>query len=582
MIKHIPYIPLSDKWLKASVIGSLWAVVEIVLGSMLHNLRIPFAGSILSFFAVYLIIAFFQVWKTNGIIWRAGLICALMKSLSPSAIIIGPMTGIMAEALILELIILGIGKNLFSYGIGGALAVFSVVIHKAISLLILYGWDIVKLLENIYLFAAKHLNFDGVAPSQILIIVSGIYLSLGYIAGTLGYYAGRKYIKHNSTQQNLQIKKPSQGHLFQHTSKKNQSWLILPLIFVMLLGVMYSIASSSIIISSVLSTIFIVIIGIRYKNNLRFLMKPAFWLQLIFILVFSSFFYQGFSVKGILQSGGWIIGCKMVLRALVLLTSFSAISVELKNPVIKNILYKRGLKNLYQSLELAFSALPSLIQTFASESKSIFGLKKVTYLMLNCSQSLLNNFTEAEETKTKVFIISGEVNGGKTTLAKNVINLLQMKNVEVNGFLTVAINNELSEKTYYLEEIKSGTREFLCSNNPVSENEKSGRFYFSEAGILFGRKIIEQPIQQGMQQLTVIDEIGPLEIQGKGWAPSIAQQLAQNNSAQLWIVRASLVNAAIRKWNVGEVFIFHLHEEREQEIATCIFNNLEAEKTKAV
>ena len=78
MTTFIPYKPLSEKWLKASVIGSLWAVVEIVLGSLLHNLKVPFAGSILSFFTVYLIIAFFQLWKLDGVIWRAGLICALM------------------------------------------------------------------------------------------------------------------------------------------------------------------------------------------------------------------------------------------------------------------------------------------------------------------------------------------------------------------------------------------------------------------------------------------------------------------------------------------------------------------------
>jgi len=34
--------PLPDIWLKAAMLGSLWASVEIILGSFLHNLHIPF------------------------------------------------------------------------------------------------------------------------------------------------------------------------------------------------------------------------------------------------------------------------------------------------------------------------------------------------------------------------------------------------------------------------------------------------------------------------------------------------------------------------------------------------------------
>ncbi len=96
---------LSDKWLKAAVIGGLWASVEIVIGSFLHNLRIPFAGTILASQGILILIAFNQVWKESGIIFRAGIITALMKSISPSSVILGPMIGIFMEAALLELLL---------------------------------------------------------------------------------------------------------------------------------------------------------------------------------------------------------------------------------------------------------------------------------------------------------------------------------------------------------------------------------------------------------------------------------------------------------------------------------------------
>src|SRR5664280_40231 len=111
----IPGKPLSQIWLKASVVGSIWASVEIILGSFLHNLKFPLSGMILSFISVWFLISFLQIWKENGLIMRAGIICALMKSISPSAFILGPMIGIFIEAILIELFILILGKNLIGY-----------------------------------------------------------------------------------------------------------------------------------------------------------------------------------------------------------------------------------------------------------------------------------------------------------------------------------------------------------------------------------------------------------------------------------------------------------------------------------
>ena len=119
-MKKVESNTLNSIWLKASVVGSLWAAFEIIFGSFLHNLRIPFSGTLLSFVSVILLISFFQIWNEKGLIWRAGLICALMKSLSPSAVILGPMIGIFSEALFVELFILILGRNVLGYAFGGA------------------------------------------------------------------------------------------------------------------------------------------------------------------------------------------------------------------------------------------------------------------------------------------------------------------------------------------------------------------------------------------------------------------------------------------------------------------------------
>ena len=77
------------------------------------------AGTTLAFAGTVLLLGYYQLWPYKGLIIRAGLITAIMKSVSPSAVIFGPMTGILLEAVLIELVILIAGNNLFSYIIAG-------------------------------------------------------------------------------------------------------------------------------------------------------------------------------------------------------------------------------------------------------------------------------------------------------------------------------------------------------------------------------------------------------------------------------------------------------------------------------
>jgi hypothetical protein len=115
---HVPAV-----WSRAAVYGSLWAASEIVVGSFLHNLRIPFAGSLLAAFGVLVMTAGHRACPERGLIWRSALICALMKSISPSAVILGPMIGIAMEGALLEACVRLSGGRAAGYVVGGALAV---------------------------------------------------------------------------------------------------------------------------------------------------------------------------------------------------------------------------------------------------------------------------------------------------------------------------------------------------------------------------------------------------------------------------------------------------------------------------
>lgn len=569
-MEFFPQKHLSDKWLKASVVGSLWATIEIIIGSLLHNLKVPLAGTTLSFITVFLIISFFQLWRENGIIWRAGLICALMKSISPSAIILGPMIGILSEAFILEAIIRLAGKNPIAYAIGGAMAVFSALVQKAATLLILYGWDFVRLLENMTVFATRQLRIETLSPSGLLWILSGVYLISGAIAGILGYRTGRKYLK---TLEKEDLASSVQGQaksdLFSHSRKHQHSLPLLFIAFLTLIVGMLVISYSSLTVSAVFSFFWLVFTYWRYGQNMRYLKKPGLWLQLGFIILFSAVFWQGFSLQEPFKTEGLVIGVKMSLRALVLLGGFTAISIELKNPVIKNLLYSRGLQSLYESLELSFAALPGIMEEFSMQTRKVLAFRKMTHAMLKRSQSLLEMFSVMGKNRPMVFILTGKVNEGKTNFAMQVVEKLKQGGLNPAGFFSVGNTNNHKREAYSLSNIQTGLQRELCSFEPGKEKVRAGRFYFDEQGIEFGREIILKSLNQDID-LLVIDEIGPLEINDQGWAPALEVVIKNGGFPQLWVVRESLLKPVIRKWNLGDVYVFNVSTETVEEIAGTI------------
>jgi len=183
-----------EYWLKAAVIGSVWASFEIVFGGFFHSLRLPFAGTFLSFFSVVLLIAFSYKWQGTSLYIKAGLIAALMRSLMPTSVILGPLIGILLEAIIFQYTLNLFKRNLFSYSIVGILVMFSAIIHKIVSIILIYGFDIVTILENLYFVLLKIARIE-LPLNQLLLLVIISYTGLGVLSALLGMHIGRAILK---------------------------------------------------------------------------------------------------------------------------------------------------------------------------------------------------------------------------------------------------------------------------------------------------------------------------------------------------------------------------------------------------
>ena len=365
---------MSDLWMRAAVVGGLWASIEIIVGSFLHNARLPFAGSMLAFAGTILLIGFYQLWPQKGLIIRAGLITAIMKSVSPSAFILGPMTGIMLEAVLLELMILLFGNNLFGLIIAGIFSVSSALFHKLINLLIFYGLDLIKIYVNIINFALKQFGLEEAEPIEILGALLLVYTALGALAAILGYYIGRKSIKLRDQKNEFVLDKQTVEQKEFFELKKGQKTHIPLLIFHIL-----AIPIGLLLLNKVDFWIglgfvgaYVFLFGFLYRYSMRRLRKPIFWVQLLIILVLSTLFWDtGSKAKSWFSLEGLYIGFEMVIRAIFIVTAFTGISVELRNEKVRNFLFNIGFGRFYQSVGMAFGALPMMISLLPNSKEII-------------------------------------------------------------------------------------------------------------------------------------------------------------------------------------------------------------------
>ena len=566
-METIIYKPLNSIWLKASVVGSIWASIEIILGSFLHNLRIPLSGMILSFIGVFILIAFIQVWKENGLIWRAGIICALMKSISPSALILGPMIGIFTEAILIELFISIFGKNLIGYLTGGAFAVLSTILHKLVSLLILYGFNFIKILSDLYKYAVKQIDLEQLSPVTLLSVITAVYIFIGLAGSFGGYLTGSKYLKSKKVgDRQPEIKLQSNNQLFSQTSKQNYSVLFLLINLLSIAGILFLMNSDFILATIIFSILYVGFCILNYKNSLKQLKKLSFWISFLIITFAAAFLWNGFSGGAFFSMNGLIVGLKMNARAIIMVIGFASISVELRNPLIKSVLYLRGFSNLYQSLSLAFSALPFFLSNLSMpgiKNKSIS--QKSFSSILSQAEALLDIFDKEDLLKPQVIIITGEIHQGKTTFTQRIITDLLEQKIRIAGFLSLGINENGTRTGFNLFDIESSEQTELCSTVKDECRINLGQYYFNNEAILRGNEILNTKNLSDIQ-LIVIDEVGPLELKGKGWSNAIENLTRSVAIPQLWVVRKSLAGKITRNWNIGNAYIFNITESGIQEV----------------
>ncbi len=564
-------IQLNQKWLKASVLGCLWASSEIVIGSFLHNLRIPFSGSILTGIGIIILISVSYIWKENGLFWRSGLVCSLMKSVSPSAFIFGPMIAIFMEGLLLEAAVRIAGRNVLAYILGGMLAMSWTLFQKIANLVIIYGFHIVELYENLALYARNQLHILSENIWAPVVFLWILYLAGGVISAIAGILAGKKALRFPSVPEDLdsgkarEIQSRKTGEHFRYSLV----WLgfdIAGMVFTLFLmnytGWKWWTFSGFVVLTTW---------GFRYHKAIRPLKKPKFWIFFILITMLTSFLFTELSGNKGNLGNGILTGIQMNFRAAVMVVGFSAIGTELMNPSIGRFFKKTTFRQLLQALEVAFETLPFVIARL-SGLKNIFRRPvSVLHQLVSQADYWLQKLTLNNTSKQAVTILTGEIGRGKSGMLEALVKVLQEKGFRIGGIVSPCRMADGIRTGYDLVDVASGDRTFLSGLERNEGMIHVGRFYFSTEGIEFGKKALAVE-NVSSSDFIVVDEIGPWELENQGWAPSITEIFLETDIPMIWCVRESIVDKVIENCELINVKVFNVSDTDLKDIVWYVMN----------
>ncbi len=556
---------LSDVWLKASILGANWAASEIILGSFLHNLHIPFKGNILTTIGLILMISVAYIWKDKGLFWRTGLICALMKTMSPSAVIFGPMVAIFMEALLLEVSVRLLGRNFAGFFLGSALAMSWILFQKIINYIIFYGFNIVEIYADLLKYAERQLDIAFDVFWMPILILLGVYILFGLFAVFAGMRIG-KSITRSTKQPELKVKSGSVD--LKNSSKKSFNYSIpwLMFSFIGLIATLILITNSPVYIWMPLSATLVTLWILRYKRAMRQLSRPKFWISFVIITILSALLISSLNDSPDRWLDGLMVGLQMNFRAAVVIVGFSVLSTELYNPTIRNFLARSAFRQVPAALEIAFQSLPFIVANLPDAKTFLKKPGSVVRLLISYAE---NSFRQQSgNNQASVIIVSGDIAEGKTSLLVKLSESLKRRNVAVGGVLSSRIIENEETVGYKLISVETGEEHNYLRLKEDKGSEGIGRFDINHSAIDWGRELLS--LQNTLDKdVVIIDEVGKLELEKNGWRNNLEKLLT--------IPRLNIVISVRKRYVQGIIEDFGLVNYKVLLVSDINFKDIESE-----
>lgn len=155
-------------------------------------------------------------------------------------------------------------------------------------------------------------------------------------------------------------------------------------------------------------------------------------------------------------------------------------------------------------------------------------------------------------------ILTGRTGEGKTTLASALVERLHERRVSVAGILAPGLLADGHRTGFDLVDLASGERSPLAREGEAAPglHARWSRFRFTDEGLALGRHALGPDAWSA--DVIFVDEVGPFELSGGGWAPSLDALTRSYTGVLVLVARETIVEDVKARWGATNTIVFRV------------------------
>ncbi|MEN8165263.1 MAG: nucleoside-triphosphatase [Acidobacteriota bacterium] len=167
-----------------------------------------------------------------------------------------------------------------------------------------------------------------------------------------------------------------------------------------------------------------------------------------------------------------------------------------------------------------------------------------------------------------VIVLTGRPGSGKTTALERIIDSLVGHGNNVAGLIQPGEFRDGAKVGFSIRDLRTGEEAPLARRTSRESGQHGTGFLFDEAGLDLARQALAS-VPEGA--VLVVDELGPVELRGKGHMPALRRTLAlQPPRVLILVVRRHLVPALLAALSATDARVVDVESEGDEAVTKVV------------